>query len=179
MAKSKIKEQEVPKKTFTPTDEERSSQEFFEERLSTLKESRKTSGIENIWKAADKAYVPVFNNLNNKKKTLVSDDEDGWRSSKVDLTGDSNWQETSVPPNPYIKIQTALSILVDRNPGAVLTGLTKKYNERAEFIKSLYERSWEVAKSKSALLKPMVLNMAQYGIGVGRTYPLKIVLDVS
>src|SRR3990167_6446453 len=87
-------------------------------------------------------------------------------------------QEESVPPNPYIKIQTALGIIVDRNPKAVFEPGAKKYEKNNTLMRNLYERSWDVAMSKDAALKPFVFNCAKYGKGVGRTFPLEITRDV-
>ena len=152
---------------------------ILEDRRNFLKEHRKSLGVEEIWKAADVAYVPHRLTKSAGKKTLVSDDELGWRSKPINLNAEDEWQEDSVPPNPYIKIQTALGIIVDRNPTATLTEGAKKYANNNALMSNLYTRSWGIASSKSALLKPAVFNAAKYGIGVGRTYPLNITKDVS
>lgn len=161
-------------KTFVHTDDTRAAKEYFEERREVLQLYRKNKKIEEIWKAADKAYVPHTLSTKKGKKVLASDDELGWRSSQVILNKDDDWMEDSVPPNPYIKIQTALGIIVDRNPTAIFNPGAKRYEKNTNLVENLYHRSWETAKSKSTLLKPFVLNMGKYGIGVGRTFPLKL-----
>ena len=168
----------IPK--YKKSKEDKATLEFVEERLEFLKEYRRGTGWEDLWRAADKAYIPhVIDSAKNTRKVFVSDDELGWRSAKVDLATESSWQEDSVSPNPYIKIQTALGIIVDRNPTAVMTAGKEIFEKNTNLISDLHKRSWEIASSKSALLKPAVFNAAKYGIGIGRTYPLTITRDVD
>ena len=158
--------------------DDKTAHEFFQERKDELQLHRKNIGVEEIWKAADKAYQP-YNTPVKKKGVFVSNDELGWRSTKQILNSDDDWMEDSIYPNPYIKIQTALGIIVDRNPGATFRPSAKKYVNNNALIEDLYKNTWNTAHSKSALLKPFVFNQAKYGIGVGRTYPLKISRDVD
>ena len=164
--------------TYRGNKENNAAKEFFTDRKDFLKEYRKGTGIEDIWKAADKAYIPHKITASASKKVLVSDDELGWRSKPINLNSEDEWQEDSVPPNPYIKIQTALGIIVDRNPTAVLTPGGKKYEKNNMLMKNLYERSWDIGMSRKAALKPFVFNCAKYGTGIGRTFPLNITRDV-
>ena len=167
-------------KGYRKSKEDKATYDWVTDRIEFLKEHRRSTGWEEIWKAADKAYIPhVIDSKKNSRKVFVSDDELGWRSSRVDLTSESGWQEDSVSPNPYIKIQTALGIIVDRNPTAVMTAGKEVFEKNTQLISDLYKRSWEIASSKSALLKPAVFNAAKYGMGVGRTYPLTITRDVE
>lgn len=132
--------------------------------------------LDQIWSDADRDYVP--HRLNTTGKKIIATDEDkGWRGTIVQLGAD-NWQSDLSQSNVYIKIQTALSILVDQNPSGVFTPTTKKYQATSELIKQLYERSWEYAKSK-AQLKLFVFNLAKYGWAVGRTYPKRITRKVK
>ncbi len=172
--KTKLDERIKETPTFEITPEQEASKDYFKSRKEELILHRKNKGIEEIWKAADKAYVPHTLKAKKGKKVLASNDETGWRSSLVSLGKDDDWKEDSVPPNPYIKIQTALGIIVDRNPTAVFNPGAKKYEKNTNLMENLYHRSWEIAKSKSVLLKPFVLNLGKYGMGVGRTFPLTI-----
>lgn len=177
--KKRLEEHKTNATGYRKSEEDKASYDFVKERVEFLKEYRRNNGIEKIWKAADKAYVPhMVDGAGKGRKVLVSDDEMGWRSQVVDLQGEDSWQEESVPPNPYIKIQTALGIIVDQNPAAVLEPGAKKYERNRTLVKNLYERSWDIAYSKTALLKPLVFNTAKYGMGVGRTYPLRVTRDV-
>jgi hypothetical protein len=171
-----LKIQEKEAVGYKLTGDDKKAYKFFQERKEELQIYRRNTGIEEIWRAADKAYQPHQTTLGSrdKKAVLVSDDELGWRSTKQVLGTDDEWMEDSVAPNPYVKIQTALGIIVDRNPAAVLKPGTKKYKANTELIRNLYERNWKIAHSKTTLLKPFVFNQAKYGLGVGRTYPLRI-----
>ena len=146
---------------------------FVKSRVDDLKlaRSEQENKIENIWSDADRDYVP--HKLKGKaKKTLVTDEEKGWRGALVNL-GESNWQSDISQPNPYIKIQVALSILIDQNPEGVFSAGSKKFQATTELMRQLYKRSWETAKSKQQL-KLFVFNLAKYGWACARTYPLRI-----
>lgn len=158
--------------------DDKQAHDFFISRKDELIQHRQNLGVEEIWRAADKAYQP-YQTKTKKKGVLVSDDELGWRSTKQVLGSDDDWMEDSISPNPYVKIQTALGIIVDRNPSGVFRPGKKKFVNNTALIEDLYKNTWVVGHSKSALLKPFVFNQAKYGVGVGRTYPLKINRNVS
>lgn len=127
--------------------------------------------LESLWADADNAYIP--HRIKSKGKRVVAEDETkGWRGALVNL-GDTDWQSDIAQANPFVKIQTALSVLVDQNPTGVFTATTRKYQATTELMKQLYQRSWEYARSKGQL-KLFVHNLAKYGWAVGRTYPLRI-----
>ena len=152
---------------------------FVQTRIEQLKESRKQqydTNIETIWADADKDYVP--HKLRGRgKKTLVTDETKGWRGQMVNL-GESNWQSDISQPNPFIKIQIALSILIDQNPEGVFSAASKKFVATTELMRQLYKRSWETAKSKQQL-KLFTFNLAKYGWAAARTYPLRITRKVK
>lgn len=164
------------------SDQEREDFEYVKRRIGELKEARKEEQfgveLEKIWLAADEDYTP-HRLLDHSKKTLIEDEDKGWRGvSSIVKLGSSNWQSDISQPNPFIKIQVALAILVDQNPKGVFTAATKKYVATTELIKQLYQRSWDYAKSKSQL-KLFVFNLAKYGWACARTYPLKITRTVK
>lgn len=145
-------------------------------RILQLKESRKGkhygTDIEKVWADADKEYAPHRLGTTGSKKFLVQDEDKGWRSALVSL-GASNWQSDVSFPGVYTKIQTALSLLIDQNPSGVFTPGAKKFEATTELTRQLYQRSWEVAKSKQQL-KLFVFNLTKYGWAAARTFPLKI-----
>lgn len=149
--------------------------DFVTARIKDLQEARTQeqygTKIEDIWSDADRDYAPHRLGTTG-KKILVQDEEKGWASSLVRL-GSSNWQSDISQPNVMVKIQTALSILIDRNPTAVFSAGAKKYQSTSELQKQLYARSWEIAKSRQQL-KLFAFNLAKYGWACARTYPLKI-----
>ena len=174
---------EKEKKTFKEemlSTEERETFKFVKERVLDLQEARKDHHygvkLEGLWADADKDYVP--HRLTGKgKKVIATDEEKGWRGQMVTL-GSSEWQTDISQPNPFVKIQIALSILIDQNPSGVFSAAAKKFQATTELMKQLYERSWETAKSKQQL-KLFVFNLAKYGWACARTYPLKIVRNVK
>jgi len=99
---------------------------FVKTRIEELKQTRQDVhgiNIENIWEDADKNYIPHRLGTTG-KRVVATDEEKGWRGSTVTL-GSSNWQSDISQPNPFIKIQIALAILVDQNPsGVFLPALT-------------------------------------------------------
>lgn len=151
----------------------------FRERKTKLQEFRNDHygvDLDKLWAEADKAYIP--HRLKTKgKKMVVTDEEKGWRGAVVEL-GSSQWQSDISQSNPFVKIQTALSILVDQNPSGVFTAAGKKFEKTTNLMKQLYERSWEYAKSKPQL-RLFIFNAAKYGWAAARTYPLRITRNVK
>lgn len=162
---------------FNPEDLEKDQKReymYVQERILALQRTRQNQygqNLDKMWEEADAAYIP--HRLKTRQKKAVATDEDkGWRSTLVNL-GAPDWQADFSQSNPYIKIQSALGIMVDQNPGVVMTAGSKQYVATTEIIKQLYQRSWEFARSKNQL-KLFVFNLAKYGWAAGRTYPLRI-----
>ena len=152
---------------------------FVQKRVQQLQLSRVNHygvNLDDLWSDADKDYIP--HRLKTKGRRLVPTDETkGWRGQQQ-IVGSEDWQSDTYQSNPFIKIQTALSILVDQNPSGVFTPTSKKYEATTEIIRQLYQRSWEYAKSKQQL-KLFVFNIAKYGWAIARTYPLRITRKVK
>jgi hypothetical protein len=179
MKKNKI-DQQIEKNRakvgeYKVSDRDSEIYELFKSRKQELIKSRQNvvgRNIEDIWKAADNAYIPHELKANSGTKGFLSE-EDGWRSIPTVFKSDDDWQEDSAPASPYVKIQTALSILIDRNPKAVFKAATKQYEQSSVLMKELYNNNWDTAKSKEQL-KLLVLNGAKYGVFCGRTAVLDI-----
>ena len=123
----------------------------------------------NIWEESDKGYIP--HRLKQKGRKLISiDEEKGLRGALIEVGKTGNWQADFSQPNPFIKMQTALSILIDRNPEAVMSAGSSRYEANTLLIKNLYQRNWEIARSRQQL-KLFALNLMKYGWALGRTYP--------
>src|SRR6185369_12740164 len=117
--------------TFTSADlkaSDKKDYDYVTKRIKQLQQSRQSHyghNLDAIWAEADRDYIP--HRLKTKTKKVIATDEDkGWRGNIVNL-GSSDWQSDISQANPYIKIQTALAILIDQNPSAVFTPTTKKY----------------------------------------------------
>src|SRR5581483_8040454 len=161
------------------THAEKKEYEFFQRRIVVLQKSRKNHyghDLDVIWSEADRDYIPHRLSGTTKKTAIVVDETKGWRSTKINL-GEENWQSDLSQSNVFVKVQTALSILVDQNPTGVFTAMLKKFQSTTELVKQLYERSWSYAKSISQL-RLFIFNLAKYGWAVGRTYPLKVTRKV-
>jgi hypothetical protein len=153
--------------------------DYVKLRIPILQKTRQNHyghNLDQIFADADRDYVPHRLSAAKKKTAIVVDETKGWRSSKINL-GESNWQSDVSQSNPFVKIQTALSILVDQNPSGVFTATAMKFQATTELIKQLYNRSWDYAQSK-AQLKLFIFNLAKYGWATARTYPLRVVNTV-
>lgn len=172
-------EEEKTKENFNAvkhlSKEDKDNFDFIVSRIKDLQDAREQEQfgmkIEDIWAEADKNYAPHRLGTTG-KRVLVQDEEKGWASTPVKL-GSSNWQSDIAKTNPFVKIQTAIGILIDRNPAGVFSAGAKKYQSTSELQKQLYQRSWEIAKSRQQL-KLFAFNLAKYGFAAARTYPLKI-----
>jgi len=175
MAKTKVdtKGLEIDKsvpKAYNPSDKDRKVIEFLDRRIVEMKEYRKKLKIEDEWKDADKEYIPNEIELTTKKR-LEADQDTGLRSRMVVVnTDDDSWRSNSSDPTLLNKIQTAFSIIIDKNPEAVLTSLTKKFEDTSQLMNGLWKRNWEITHSKE-LLKLYVFNLAKYGWAPARTFP--------
>lgn len=153
--------------------------QFVTKRIHELQLSRQDHygvNLDTLWSEADRAYVP--HRLKNKGKRVVATDEDkGWRGALVTL-GSNDWQSDVSQANTFVKIQTALSILIDQNPRGVFSARSKRYEKATELMRQLYERSWEMANSRPQL-QLFVYNLAKYGWAAARTYPLRVVQKVK
>lgn len=78
--------------------------------------------------------------------------------------------------NAFGKIQTALSLLVDRNPDFLLNERLSKYSANNEIMRALLKKSWQRTDSIYQLLL-FIFNMAKRGWGVGRTYHKMLDMD--
>jgi hypothetical protein len=144
--------------------------EFFLERKSQLQLARTQSGIEKIWKQADADYAPhQLGNTIKSKKVLV-ENERTEVSSYVSLEKDA-WRSKEAKNDPYIKIQTAISILFDRNPEAVLEPESKRYEANNKLIAELYHRTWTDTKiGAKKELRKFIFNLGKYGWSPARRY---------
>ena len=172
------------KRAFNPqqdlTEQERKDFAHVNKRIDEMQKFRENEHfgvkLDSLWADADQAYIP-HRLKKTRKRAVVEDETKGWRGALVNL-GSSEWQSDIAMANPFVKIQVALSVLVDQNPTGVFTATAKKFKATTELMKQLYQRSWEYARSKGQL-KLFVHNLCKYGWAVARTYPLRIERDVK
>lgn len=159
---------------YSPKEDEKTKRDYIKKRILIMQEARKNvlgKNIETIWKDADKDYQPKELESETTRKIFESSDTLGLRSRLVQV-GDKTeaWRNKNSEPTLLVKIQTALSIIIDRNPEAVFESLTKKYEVTTKLAHSLWQSSWKIDQSKGQL-KLFVFNLAKYGWACGRTYP--------
>ncbi len=174
-----LKEDTAVAEGFDPKAKELEVQQFLMKRIPVLKETKKRildgTDFEAIMQEADTEYTPV--SLIEKESTrgiyLVQDEIKGKRGSRiVPITGSEGkeWRSNISEPTLMVKIQTALSILIDQNPEAVFKAVLDKYKADTEVAKAIWKRSWGMANSKEQL-KLFVFDLMKYGWAIGRTYP--------
>ena len=159
---------------YTPTTEEQEAVKTLDRRIREMKDYRKNLGVEKEWREADQEYVPSSLIVSEARKRFEQDQDTGLRSRMVKITGDEDsWRSDNSDPVLLSKIQSALSIIIDRDPKAVMTALIKKYEKTSPLMNGLWKRNWKVSGSKH-ILKLFVFNLAKYGWAVRRAYPFII-----
>jgi len=162
---------EVVVGTFAPTKDELEVLKYVDKRVQEMKAFRAQSKAEKLWKEADVEYVPHELEMGQAGKRFEQDQDTGLRSRMVEI-GDKrdNWRSNNSAPTLLVKIQTALALIIDNNPDAVLVPLFKKFEKRTELAYSIWKRSWHISNGKENL-KKFAFNLFKYGWAVGRTYP--------
>lgn len=182
-----IKEKEEAQKPYQPNTEEEEILQYLRKRIPVLKDSKKNilGGLnyEDIMKEADREYQPRF--LREKQKSgnviLVQDEIKGIRGSRiVSITGKegTEWRSDISEPLLMVKVQTALSILVDRNPEAIFKAVCEKYQKTSNLGYALWKRSWNIGRSKHQL-KLFIFCLCMKGWAIAHTFPRKIVREVE
>lgn len=140
----------------------------FLKRKNELMNARKNWGVETIWKQADADYAP--HELGSPKRRVLVENERTEVSSFVSLERDE-WRSKNASNDPYIKIQTALSILFDRNPEGVFDPGSKLYEANTKLIEQLYHRTWtDVNLGSKKELQNFIFNLSKYGWAPARRY---------
>jgi len=163
---------------YKPEGEELDVKKYLERRIEVLKKTKKNIlggfDFEQVMKEADREYQPrSLRERDQKKFMFVQDEIKGLRGSRtVPITGKEGeeWRSDVSEPLLMVKIQTALSILVNQNPEAVFKATTNKYKRSTQLAYSLWKRSWNIGRAKHQL-KLFVFDLAKYGWAVGHTYP--------
>ena len=177
--KAKVEEEEKKEgkeKAYKPSDEKVAMQKFLSRRIEEMKEYRKNLKVENDWREADKEYTPSDIPLTTRKR-LEQDQDSGKRSRLVTVsTEETEWRSSVSDPTLLTKIQTAISIIIDRDPKAIMNALVKKFEKTGDLANALWKRNWKISDSKH-VLKLFAFDLAKYGWAVGRSYPRVIKYD--
>lgn len=157
--------------------------DFMTDRVQTLKDARKAKlgysqrSVEDIWKEADNEYQPHELGIG-KRVRFEQDETTGLASRLIKLGRDQGWQSNVASPDFYVKVNTALSIIIDENPEAVFIPSGSRYEKNTKLAYENWKQSWEVAGAKREL-KKVIFNMAKYGVGYMKTYPKLIEMQKS
>ena len=177
--KEDLEKSSVPS-PYTPDGQEKQVQDHLEKRIPILKKSMKNIlgnfDFAQLMKDADKEYVP-HNLKESTQKTgsvyLEADETLGIRGARiVPITGNEGgeWRSDISEPTLFVKVNTALSLLMQSNPDAEFKATMKKYKATTNLAKAIWKRSWDIACSREQF-QSFILNLAKYGWAPGRTYP--------
>lgn len=148
-------------------------EEFVKKRVEDLQDFRKQTKVEDRWREADAEYVPQPLEVV-KRKRYEADDELGLRARLVRVSDASeDWRSTNSDPTLLAKIQTAISIIIDNNPEAMLRPLTRQNENKTALAYALWKRNWAITNA-SEKYKLFVFNQARYGWSIGRTFPRRV-----
>ncbi len=89
-----------------------------------------------------------------------------FKYSNVEL---KKWQAKNSRPLTYSKIDTALSILFERNPEIEMSARQEKFEGKTDLLTALYNLSWDKGHGQQQLIK-FIQNCAKYGTAIGREY---------
>lgn len=179
--KLESKEEEV-KRSYTPTAKEQLVLDILDKRIPVLKKSRKNISIgdttldfDQLMKDADREYVPhrLVKNTKPGSVYLEMDEVLGIRGSRiVPITGNegSEWRSDISEPTLFVKVNTALSLLMQQNPEATFKATLDKYKPTSVIAKAIWKRSWDLACSREQM-QHFIFNLSKYGWAPGRTYP--------
>lgn len=158
-------------KTYEPSKEEKIISTYIEKRVGEMIDFRKGLKIETRWKEADEEYIPHEIDVSSTRRRFETDQDTGLRSRMVPV-GDAsdNWRSTASAPTLLAKIQTAVSLMVDRMPEAELVATLKKYEKTTELAYALWKRNWQITHAREKL-KVIVFDLIKYGWKPQRTYP--------
>lgn len=169
-------------KTYQASDKDNQLTTFLSERIAILKATKEDIlngfNFESLMKLADREYQPkdLAHTTNASTLITVEGEPNGSSNANAEIVDISlakdkaNWRSTASEPTLLIKIQTALSILIDQNPEAVLKATCEKYEKRNNVAKAFWKRNWELTGGLE-VLKLFVFDLAKYGFAVGHTLP--------
>lgn len=147
--------------------------DLYLQRKQQLINARAESGIETIWRQAEADYIP--HELGGPQKKVLVENERTEVSSYISLNRDE-WRSKQSKNEPFIKIQTAISILFDRNPEATFDPASVQFEKVTTLIQQLYHRTWtNVNIGAKKELRKFIFNLAKYGFSAARRYYKKSV----
>lgn len=163
--------------TYVPDKTERTIQKYVNRRSEDMMDYRRGLGVEERWREADEEYIPHELDFGTTRKRFETDQDTGLRSRMVpvgDIT--QQWRSAASAPTLLVKIQSAVSIIVDQQPEAELVALQKKYTDTTDLAYALWKRNWQITNAKEKL-KVLIFDLIKYGWAAQRTFPRKVEYD--
>lgn len=80
-----------------------------------------------------------------------------------------SWMSNNSIPLTLAKIDTAVAILVSKNPEIEITARSERFENKTKILEALYSLTWDKGNGRQCLVK-FINNMAKYGFAVGREY---------
>lgn len=109
--------------------------------------SKEARTIEETWDFADLVALPH-------------------KYSHVEL---KSWMAKNSRPLTYAKIDTAISILFEKNPEIEVSAKQESFEPKTKLIQALYALSWDKGNGQQQLIR-FLHDIAKYGFAVGREY---------
>ena len=163
-------------KNYNLSKKESIVQEYLKKRIEHMQFYRTESGCEERWRNAEDEYLP-FNHSKTAEKSKYLETADellGLRTRVVQVgDGSESWRSHNSEPTLFVKINTALSILLEKNPEAFFEPASRKYEATTKLAHSLWKTSWIMDRSKSQL-QLFMTDLMKYGVAYGKTSPLII-----
>jgi len=173
----KIDETEPLVLSYSPTGEKLIIRDLIKERSEAMKKHRKNvygKDIEKLWKDADDECIPQEAGGGKHGNFITTTDESGNSTTRFvnqDITDDKDaWRSNNSEPTLFVKIHTAMSIIISRDPEAFFQALSRKYEATTVLARSLWKTSWLMDSSREQV-KLFAFNLCKYGWSAGRTYP--------
>lgn len=171
-----LEPEEQAELSYDPTGDELTIRDLIKTRKDSMQTYRRSvygRNIEAIWEEADREYVPRELGDKEKHENFVTDtDESGNSTTRLtsqDVKQD-DWRSDNSEPTLLVKIHTAMSIIISRDPEAFFQPTSKKYEATTKLAHSLWKSSWLMDSSKEQV-KLFAFNLCKYGWAPGRTYP--------
>lgn len=172
---TKTPEEEV--KAYAPNGKELEIRDLVRERVKAMKEHGhkfKNKDIEKIWHEADTEYEPSDQDGKDRHEHFETREDESGNTTTRYVTTDAdktkNWKANSSEPTLLVKIHTAMSIIISRDPEAFFQALSKKYEATTKLAHSVWKTSWLMDSSKEQV-RLFAFNLCKYGWSPGRTYP--------
>lgn len=80
-----------------------------------------------------------------------------------------DWMSNNSIPMIFAKIDTALSVIVGKNPEVEITSRKKEFDKKTKVLTALYDCSWDKGHGRQQLIK-FVYSCLKYGFAIGREY---------